>query len=69
MVHTREEIEALLQTKLVLNVDEVGLVLATSPDTTRRILSAGEIEGAFKAGREWRVPSSTLRRRLLLEAA
>ena len=66
-MRSREEIEAMLRSKLVLSADEVGLVLDTSPDTTRRILNAGELEGAFKAGREWRVPAATLRRRVLLD--
>lgn len=43
-----------------LNVQEVAETLGKAPAEAYRLLSGGEIKGAYKDGREWRVLQSDL---------
>jgi excisionase family DNA binding protein len=44
---------------LYLRVDDVAGMLDTTPDTVRRLLAKGEIQG-LKIGGQWRVHRSTI---------
>lgn len=42
----------------VNTVPEIAAMLRVSPTKVLRLIAVGEFGGAFKTGREWRVPAS-----------
>lgn len=44
----------------LLNVNEARLALRLGKNKILELLAEGEIEGAFKIGRTWRIPKSSI---------
>lgn len=46
----------------LLNVNEARQALRLGKNKILELLAAGEIEGAFKIGRTWRIPKDSIKR-------
>lgn len=57
-------VATLASTRLVYTADELAEALHLAPSTVRLMCQRGEVEGAFKAGRLWRIPQREYVRRV-----